>query len=50
MAARDLGYSAGASAAREAQPKVLWLLGADGEAVTREELPKDCFVIYQGRG
>jgi len=48
VAALDLGYSAGVSLAREAQPKLLWLLGADGEAVTREELPKDCFVIYQG--
>jgi len=48
VAALDLGYKAGVAEAREAKPKVLWLLGADGGAMTREDLPKDCFVIYQG--
>ena len=27
---------------------MLFLLGADAGAVTRADLPKDCFVIYQG--
>jgi len=48
VAALDLGYKAGVAEARDAKPKVLWLLGADGEAVTRDDLPEDCFVIYQG--
>jgi NADH dehydrogenase (ubiquinone) Fe-S protein 1 len=33
---------------RENPPKVLYLLGADEQALTRSDLPKDCFVIYQG--
>jgi len=48
VAALDLGYKAGVAEARNAKPKVLWLLGADGGALTREDLPEDCFVIYQG--
>ena len=47
VAALDLGYKAGVSEARNAKPKVVWLLGADAEAITREDLPQDCFVIYQ---
>ena len=47
VAALDLGYHAGVSAVREAKPELLYLLGADAGAVTREELPKNCFVIYQ---
>ena len=30
-----------------AKPKVVWLLGADSGALKREDLPADCFVIYQ---
>jgi len=48
VAALDLGYKAGVAEVREAKPKVLWLLGADGGALTRGDLPKDCYVIYQG--
>jgi NADH dehydrogenase (ubiquinone) Fe-S protein 1 len=48
VAALDLGYKAGVAEVVEAKPKVLWLLGADAGAVSREDLPKDCFVIYQG--
>ncbi|CAH1250085.1 NDUFS1 [Branchiostoma lanceolatum] len=48
VAALDLGYKAGVEAIRENPPKVLFLLGADGGAVTREDLPKDCFIVYQG--
>merc|ERR1712183_60145 len=48
VAALDLGYNAGVAEARNAKPKVLWLLGADSGALTREDLPEDCFVIYQG--
>ena len=48
VAALDLDYKPGVAEVREAKPKVLWLLGADAGAITREDLPKDCFVIYQG--
>jgi len=48
VAALDLGYRAGVAEVREANPSVVWLLGADAGAITREDLPKDCFVIYQG--
>merc|ERR1740131_586803 len=48
VAALDLGWKAGVAEVRAAKPKVLWLLGADAGAITREDLPADCFVIYQG--
>ena len=49
MAALDLGYQAGVSSIRENKPEVVFLLGADKGAITREDLPKDAFVIYQVR-
>ncbi|XP_052755065.1 NADH-ubiquinone oxidoreductase 75 kDa subunit, mitochondrial [Galleria mellonella] len=48
VAALDLGYRPGVATALAAQPRVVFLLGADGGVVTREQLPKDAFVIYQG--
>jgi len=48
VAALDLGYGAGVADVVAAKPKVLWLLGADSGALKREDLPADCFVIYQG--
>jgi len=48
VAALDIGYKAGVDAIRANPPKVLFLLGADEGAITREDLPKDCVVIYQG--
>merc|ERR1719383_404171 len=48
VAALDLGYKAGVAEVCEAKPKVLWLLGADAGALSREDLPEDCYVIYQG--
>ncbi|XP_078062760.1 NADH-ubiquinone oxidoreductase 75 kDa subunit, mitochondrial isoform X1 [Mustelus asterias] len=48
VAALDLGYKAGVDIIRKNPPKVLLLLGADGGCIAREDLPKDCFVIYQG--
>merc|ERR1719381_27726 len=48
VAALDLGWKAGVAEVRAAKPKILWLMGADAEAVTRADLPSDCFVIYQG--
>ncbi|XP_063788729.1 NADH-ubiquinone oxidoreductase 75 kDa subunit, mitochondrial [Pseudophryne corroboree] len=48
VAALDLGYKPGVDALRKNPPKVLFLLGADAGCITRRDLPKDCFVIYQG--
>ena len=47
MAALDIGYQAGTHAVRELKPDVLFLLGADNGAITRADLPKNSFVIYQ---
>ncbi|XP_046969797.1 NADH-ubiquinone oxidoreductase 75 kDa subunit, mitochondrial [Vanessa cardui] len=47
VAALDLGYVAGAGA-QLAGARVVYLLGADAGIVTRDALPKDCVVIYQG--
>lgn len=48
VAALDLGYKPGVEAIRNAPPKVLFLLGADGGCITRQDLPKGSFIIYQG--
>ncbi|XP_059618641.1 NADH-ubiquinone oxidoreductase 75 kDa subunit, mitochondrial [Phlebotomus argentipes] len=48
VGALDIGYTPGVERLKEAQPKVVFLLNADAGAVTRESLPKDCFVVYQG--
>jgi NADH dehydrogenase (ubiquinone) Fe-S protein 1 len=48
VAALDLGYEAGISSIRQNKPDVVFLLGADAGAVTRADLPKNAFVIYQG--
>lgn len=48
VAALDLGYKAGVDYIRQNPPKVLYLLGADEEVITKQDLPKDCFIIYQG--
>lgn len=48
VAALDLGYKAGVDYIRENPPKVLFLLGADEGAITKADIPSDCFVIYQG--
>jgi NADH dehydrogenase (ubiquinone) Fe-S protein 1 len=47
VAALDLGYQAGVAAVRELKPDVLFLMGADNGAVSRADLPENCFVIYQ---
>lgn len=48
VAALDLGYKLGVADIRNAPAKVLYLLGADEGTITRADLPKDAFVIYQG--
>lgn len=49
VAALDLGYKPGVEAIRKNPPKLLFLLGADANCVTRQDLPKDSFIIYQGQ-
>lgn len=48
VAALDMGWKAGVAELRNAAPQVLFLLGADAGAITREDLPANCTVIYQG--
>lgn len=48
VAALDLGYKPGVDAIRKNPPKVLFLLGADAGCISRQDLPKGCFIIYQG--
>ncbi|CAH1108257.1 unnamed protein product [Psylliodes chrysocephalus] len=48
VAALDIGYNPGIDKIREGNLKVLFLLGADEGAIHKEDLPKDCFIIYQG--
>merc|ERR1712029_350223 len=48
VAALDLGYTPGVAEVRQAKPKILWLMGADAEAISKDDIPEDCFVIYQG--
>jgi NADH dehydrogenase (ubiquinone) Fe-S protein 1 len=48
VAALDLGYKPGVQYLRDNPPKILFLLGADEQAISRSDLPKDCFIVYQG--
>ncbi|KAM3854453.1 NADH-ubiquinone oxidoreductase 75 kDa subunit, mitochondrial isoform 3-T4 [Vipera latastei] len=48
VAALDLGYKPGVDAIRKNPPKVLYLLGADAGCITRQDLPRNCLIIYQG--
>lgn len=49
VAALDLGYMPGVDTIRKNPPKVLFLLGADAGCITRQDLPQDSFIIYQGQ-
>lgn len=48
VGAFDVGYQPGVQAVLQSQPKVLFLLNADAGKVSRDQLPKDCFVVYIG--
>lgn len=48
VAALDIGYQPGVEETLAANPKVLFLVGADNEVINKENIPRDCFVIYQG--
>jgi len=48
VAALDLGYKPDVKSIIDAKPSVLYLFGADEGLIKREDLPKDCYIIYQG--
>lgn len=49
MGAFEIGYRPSFEEILKAQPKVLFLLGADdAEKLSRDQLPKDCYIIYIG--
>lgn len=48
VAALDVGYKAGVEEVLAAGPKVLFLLGADSGTINKDNIPKDCLVVYQG--
>ncbi|XP_057665666.1 NADH-ubiquinone oxidoreductase 75 kDa subunit, mitochondrial [Diorhabda carinulata] len=48
VAALDIGYTPGVDKIRDGDIQVLFLLGADNGAIDKSDLPRDCFIIYQG--
>jgi len=48
VAALDLGYKAGLDHIRQNPPSLLFMIGADGGAINREDLPSNCCVVYIG--
>ncbi|XP_042896872.1 NADH-ubiquinone oxidoreductase 75 kDa subunit, mitochondrial [Parasteatoda tepidariorum] len=48
VAALDIGYKSNPDEIEKIQPKLLYLVGADEGVISKENLPKDCFIIYQG--
>lgn len=48
VGAQDVGYHNTVDDVIASKPKVLFLLGADDNKITRDKLPADCVVIYQG--
>lgn len=48
VGAADVGVTSSVDDVIASKPKVLFLLGADDNKITREQLPADCLVVYQG--
>jgi NADH dehydrogenase (ubiquinone) Fe-S protein 1 len=48
VAALDLGYKPDVKSIIDLKPNLLYLFGADEGLIKREDLPKDCYIIYQG--
>lgn len=48
VGAADIGITNTVDDVIASKPKVLFLLGADDNKITRDKLPADCVVIYQG--
>lgn len=48
VGAADVGVTHSVDDVIAAKPKVLFLLGADDNKITRDQLPADCTIVYQG--
>lgn len=48
VAALDMGYKSSPHDIEKLEPKFLFLMGADESDISRDQLPKDCFIVYQG--
>lgn len=48
MAALDLGYTPGVKPIKHRKPELLYIIGADENCITRTDLDKNAFIIYQG--
>lgn len=48
VAALDLGYTPGPEMIKKLKPELLYMVGADEKTITKKDLAKDAFVIYQG--
>lgn len=48
VGALDIGITNSVDDVIASKPKVLFLLGADDNKITRDNLPSDCVIIYQG--
>lgn len=48
VAALDLGYKPDVKTIIDMKPNLLYLFGADEGLIKREDLPSDCYIIYQG--
>ncbi|CAF0992824.1 unnamed protein product [Rotaria magnacalcarata] len=48
VAALDLGYKPDVKSIIDLKPSLLYLFGADEGLIKRQDLPKDCYIIYQG--
>lgn len=48
VGALDIGITNSVDDVIASKPKVLFLLGADDNKITRDKLPSDCVIIYQG--
>ncbi|KAK6629887.1 NADH dehydrogenase Fe-S protein subunit 1 ndufs1 [Polyplax serrata] len=48
VAALDLGYTPGVKSIKHHKPELLYIIGADENCITRTDLDKNAFIIYQG--
>lgn len=44
----DIGYKSGVEQIKAQKPKVLYLIGADEDLISRSDLGEETFIIYQG--
>ncbi|RNA38713.1 NADH-ubiquinone oxidoreductase 75 kDa mitochondrial [Brachionus plicatilis] len=48
VAALDIGYKSGVEQLKAQKPKIVYLMGADEDLISRSDLSEDTFIIYQG--